>query len=622
MDVDAAAGVHEWYVLRDQRQYGPYPLSVLIEGAKKGIITSDDLIWRPSWENWRKATAVVGLFSPQAKNSISREIAIYSDHAQIASIAQIIPTPFAGPSQQPNNEKSPSKSRNYFIRHWRGELSLPVSYWINNILSVLLIYALAAPLVAFVGDGRTAGNGSIAAAYSLYFITALAISLWQLIGVWRSATHHPSRGGKAFWAGVVKLLVVVAAIRMSTDFGTFFWPIISENARIAFGDEKFGAHSFRLLRNGTELEFSGGINVGVAKEFSQMIDAASQVKVLHLNSNGGRIAEADLMASKVRQRGLTTYVSEECDSACTHIFLAGKQRWISTHATVGFHRPDFPGLKTEDLLPIVEEERRQLISFGLPADFVSKVLTTPSSSMWRPTADELVTAHVISGVVDNTQFAASGNFASLAVDPNRIAQTLVRTPLYATLQRVDPATFTSMLHELSEGYAQGETEEQIFSSARLIFAKSLSRYLATASDEDLLQLNAIYVSYMDGLKTIDPESCVALMDDSKGARMKVSLIEAFPNIGNRELLLYEAIISAGTNGRVSRFTETQATKTMQSIFSKPTFGKDKVAIFLKTSLLPEEYKSFCEVAFAFFGEVGRLPKQQAANLLRYLYANN
>jgi hypothetical protein len=205
MDVDAAAGVHEWYVLRDQRQYGPYPLSVLIEGAKKGIITSDDLIWRPSWENWRKATAVVGLFSPQAKNSISREIAIYSDHAQIASIAQIIPTPFAGPSQQPNNEKSPSKSRNYFIRHWRGELSLPVSYWINNILSVLLIYALAAPLVAFVGDGRTAGNGSIAAAYSLYFITALAISLWQLIGVWRSATHHPSRGGKAFWAGVVKL---------------------------------------------------------------------------------------------------------------------------------------------------------------------------------------------------------------------------------------------------------------------------------------------------------------------------------------------------------------------------------------------------------------------------------
>ena len=28
-----------------------------------------------------------------------------------------------------------SKSRNYFLRHWRGELSLPVTYWINNILA-------------------------------------------------------------------------------------------------------------------------------------------------------------------------------------------------------------------------------------------------------------------------------------------------------------------------------------------------------------------------------------------------------------------------------------------------------------------------------------------------------
>jgi hypothetical protein len=602
MDVDAAAGVHEWYVLRDQRQYGPY--------------------WRPGWENWRKATAVVGLFSPPSKNSISREIAIYSDYAQIASVAEIIPTPFAGLSQQPTNEKTLGKSRNYFVRHWLGELSLPVSYWINNILSVLLIYALVVPLVAFVGDGRTIGSGSIAAAFSLYFIAALAISLWQLIGVWRSATNHPSRGGKAFWAGLVKLLVIVAAIRMSTDFGTFFWPIISENARIAFGDEKFGTHSFRLLRNGTELEFSGGINVGVAKEFSQMIDAASQVKVLHLNSIGGRIAEADLVALKVRQRELTTYVSEECDSACTHIFLAGKERWISSRATVGFHRPDFPGLRSEDLLPLVEEERRQLISFGLPADFISKVLSTPSSSMWRPTASELVAAHVISGVVDNAQFAASGNFASLAADPNRIEQVLVRTPLYSTLQRVDPATFASMLHELSDGYAQGATEEQIFSNARLIFAKSLNRYLVAASDDNLLQLNDIYLSYMDRLKTIDPESCVALMDNSKGARMKVSLVDAFPNIGERELSLYDAVISAGANSRVSPLTETQATKLIQNVFSKPTFGKDKVATFVKTSLLPEEYRSFCEVTFAFFSEVGRLPKQQAANLLRYLYASN
>src|SRR5689334_12574412 len=28
-----------------------------------------------------------------------------------------------------------AKPRNYFTRHWRGELSLPVSYWVNGILT-------------------------------------------------------------------------------------------------------------------------------------------------------------------------------------------------------------------------------------------------------------------------------------------------------------------------------------------------------------------------------------------------------------------------------------------------------------------------------------------------------
>jgi|ERR1700704_1010525 len=69
------------------------------------------------------------------------------------------------------------------------------------------------------------------------------------------------------------------------------------------GDEGLGENRFRLLRNGTELEYSGGIKTGMAKEFARMLDAASQVRVLHLNGVGGRIAEADLMAAAIRKLG-------------------------------------------------------------------------------------------------------------------------------------------------------------------------------------------------------------------------------------------------------------------------------------------------------------------------------
>jgi uncharacterized protein DUF4339 len=620
MHVDAVAMTDEWHVLRDNQQYGPYPYSALVDGVRRGLIARDDFVWRPGWENWHKANTVAGLFSPPSLNSISRNTAISNTNATVTSAAKIATKPLFDVSQKSNSEKSLGKRRNYFIRHWRGELSLPISYWINNILSVLLIYALAALLGAIIGDGKTAGSASIAAAYSSYFLAALAISLWQMIGVWRSATHHPARGGKAFWAGLAKLMVIVGAIRMSADFANTFWPIISEHVRISLGDDRFGTHRFRLLRDGTELEFSGGINVGVAKEFAQMLDAASQVHVLHLNSMGGRIAEADLMASKVRQRGLTTYVSEECDSACTHIFLAGKERWISDHAKVGFHRPDFPGLKSEDVRPLVEDERRLLLSIGLPADFVTKALTTSSNAMWRPTATELAAAHVISGVVDNAQFAASGQFASLASDSDRIAGLLTRIPVYAALQRADPNAFSGMLQELSEGYKRGATEEQIFASARAIFAKALSRYWAGASDDTLLQLSNIYTTYMSGLRTIDPESCVALVDNSKDARMRANLAHNFPENSERELALYEVVMSAGIKTGRPLLTEAQATQNMQKIFLSPAFGKARLAVFSKSTLLPSEYEGYCEASFTFYKEINKLPKQQALDLLRYLFA--
>ena len=33
----------------------------------------------------------------------------------------------------------PSASGNYFARHWRGELSLGISYWVNGLISVVVI---------------------------------------------------------------------------------------------------------------------------------------------------------------------------------------------------------------------------------------------------------------------------------------------------------------------------------------------------------------------------------------------------------------------------------------------------------------------------------------------------
>jgi hypothetical protein len=43
-------------------------------------------------------------------------------------------------------------SRNYLMRHWRGELSLPISYWVNGSLlgvGFLLLFLLMGEVVSF-----------------------------------------------------------------------------------------------------------------------------------------------------------------------------------------------------------------------------------------------------------------------------------------------------------------------------------------------------------------------------------------------------------------------------------------------------------------------------------------
>jgi hypothetical protein len=397
-------------------------------------------------------------------------------------------------------------------------------------------------------------------------------------------------------------------------------PVVSEHVRIAMGDQQFAASRFRLLRAGTELEFSGGINFGAVDELARMLDAASEVRVLHLNSSGGRMAEADLMAAEVRKRQLITYVSEHCESACTHVFLAGRERWIRARATLGFHQPSFSSLDRETTAGLIENERRQLRSMGLPEAFVSKALNTPSDKIWRPTHEELLAAGVISGVSDGSRFAASGHAASLS--PSELELGILKVPLYASLKRVDPRAFEEIISQLSEGYRRGASEEEITSIARTLVSKSVRQQLAHASDADVLQSIDIVIDYMDGLKSADAESCVAIEDTSRGARLKNDLAKLFPSLAAKELALNQSIIESRAGERRAIPTDQEVAPYLEKVGGRlarrPELNLD---LLDKPTLTPDEFKPFCEAALAFYQEIRRLPMGEATRVLRKMFAD-
>src|SRR5690606_13459698 len=94
---------------------------------------------------------------------------------------------FSPPLLVHNQIKTKSSNRNYFVRHWRGELSLPVSWWINGFILNLVLGGLSATLFASQEEFL-----SPRVILFLLFINLL-IYVWQIVGIWRSAKYYVER---------------------------------------------------------------------------------------------------------------------------------------------------------------------------------------------------------------------------------------------------------------------------------------------------------------------------------------------------------------------------------------------------------------------------------------------
>ena len=292
----------------------------------------------------------------------------------------------------------PPPPRNYFVRHWRGELSLPKSYWLNGLIGGFLVGA------AIAGVGYAVHNRSEAQPV-VWLVTLIAtwvvvslFTMWQAVGVWRSATNYKA-SGKYFWGGLAKGVTVLGVLNLAYNCLFVGTAQLAGIYEIIDGDARVGVHQFKVLANGQMLEFSGGITFGVASELNGFLNAMGSVRTVRLNSMGGRILEAQRMSDLIRARGLTTFVAQDCMSACTIVFLGGKERVILPAARIGFHQPAFRGMTAASRLAAISTEQARLQRFGLSKEFAARANTATPSGMWFPDKDELVREKVVTRVM-------------------------------------------------------------------------------------------------------------------------------------------------------------------------------------------------------------------------------
>lgn len=269
----------------------------------------------------------------------------------------------------------------------------PERAWLAHALPLLAAGQLAAEGAERASSLRMSAGLHL---FALLF-TLLSLACCKL-GVWNVASRLARRSGRAVHLFAAKLLVLIGAVALLTVFAIQHRATQAyEMGQIALGHDPVPVVDIEVASDGHSLTLRGTLGEGSAEAVHEALAHAPWATLVRLESGGGRVLEAEAIAREIAARQMDTHVDGLCASACTMILLAGQQRSASPGARVGFHRPNFAGVDSNQL----GEGHALMVAYrnaGLGRSFIERVKRTPSSSMWYPSTGELKQQRVITTV--------------------------------------------------------------------------------------------------------------------------------------------------------------------------------------------------------------------------------
>jgi hypothetical protein len=506
---------------------------------------------------------------------------------------------------------------NYFIRHWRGDLSLPVSYWVNGILTTLAAVFLGTA-IAQVDMTRQPTLGAVV--YLLFVAFIIVATLWQLVGIWRSADNHKGRGGSGFWAGFAKFAVVIGFLRTFGEMGTTILPAATEMVTIAAGDKEMAASQIRVLRNASEVEVSGTIGFGLTDELVKVLDAHPTVTTLHLNSIGGRVVEAQKLRDMIAERDLRTYTSTECASACVLAFMAGTERLLGPNARIGLHSYSVGGSDTsaQDYASDYAFARAHHIDTAL----LEKGFATTSSSMWYPTPQELLDANLVTRLAGDAEMAFSGINVAKATTADMEAE-LDKVRIYRALKANEPEAYRTALNAITDAVLRGNSLADARAVMMPLIQSIVQRRLPDATDEVMIRFGELVVDELTAIRGHDPLLCYAYAFGGDAAATGQALDLLPPDIKARDLDVSAQIIeSSATLHRPAQLTPQQTDQLYEQIAARLDERLLPAFEWLETDsrLTPTQKRAVCDLMIALYAEVNKLPAATAAPMLRTMFS--
>lgn len=430
----------------------------------------------------------------------------------------------------------------YLLAHWRGELSLARSYWINGLFIGHIFVGMTGVFLGGILEKSGASLRVIAGSVILSYCIVYLIWLWAMVGLARSAARHQSRGGSALAAVLAQLSVGFSILIVVVRLFNSQIPQLQEFFLIASGNDSMAKVSITRSVKGDMLALRGTLGEGSSDSFAEFIKTSPQVKTLILNSPGGRLLEAQKIADLLKTKGLDTYVEEHCASACTYIFLAGKDRAATPNAKIGFHQPNFPGVHGREKEQATQAMLNNYRQARLPEQFIERIGRTSSDDMWYPSREELLEA----GVITRTSLGGEASVTAYSGMATReeIMATLRKARIWRLYEQRQPGKLDEVADLIWKMKQQGAKQQELQNAVQSLIKQEYTGALKTAPDALLAEYGVLLVDELKAASDISPEACAKLVKGQLDIHRTLP-----PELILRDRELMEKVISTKEHGK-------------------------------------------------------------------------
>ena len=423
-------------------------------------------------------------------------------------------TSYAAPGQQ--------SERSYFSRHFRGELPLWVSFWINLVLLGSVLKGCSTAIYE-----HSIATSSYRALWILGVTVFLltAVNVWQVVGTWRSASRVTS-----LWGGLAHISLVGHVLRSAGALFVGEVPVTLSYVWHATQEAADLTWQIRVLRDGTAVELTGGIGPGFARDLERTLASQPRIELVHVNlERGGLISEAELAQRALQRRKLSTYVSNACVSACTLVFLGGSARLLKRGAKLGFHAVRMPGATHKAPESVLAEARAHMVGAGIAPEFAARAMETPPDTLWFPDAAELEAAGVITAVTDGNDLSLTTGASPPDIETAAAWLEHIRT--YQVIKARHPEQYDEIVRAVSRLMTEGRSMNELTAVVRPIVTTLLVRALPRASDAAVLRYGDLMRRQGRELLAAPIEACARLFEGPPSQE----LVPYLEKLGDEEL---------------------------------------------------------------------------------------